>query len=123
MSPKINPVEEFCKKNDIDMCVDNQLPYSNGNKTIVYTKSYNLNKYLSENDLSKISRIFGNNLIINPDDTNGAKYVIGTECWQIFKSASKKIPTWVVSNKGNYVDLFLKMFPKQKKIELWIYIE
>ena len=118
INPKADPVEEFCKKNEIELCVDNDYPNSLGNKIIIFTKSNNCKKSLLDIDLDKIKRIFGNNLIIDPDNFENAKYVIGPECWQIFYSASKKIPTYVITNNGNYAGLFLKMFPKQKKIDL-----
>ena len=58
--------------------------------------------------LQKLKKIFGYSLFVNPENTTGAKYVIGPECWQIFDTASKKIPTFIISNNGNYPDLFLK---------------
>lgn len=116
--PKTNPVENYCKKNEIELCVDNEYSTSIGSKIVVYTKSHNLNKSLNDKDLQKIKRIFGHNLIIDPEDFSNAKYVIGPECCQIFQSAAKKIPTFIISNNGNYVDLFLKMFPMHKKLEL-----
>ena len=118
INPKTNPVEDFCKKNEIDFCVSTDCSYSTESKIVVFTKSYSCRKSLLENDLEKIKKIFGHNLIINPTYFASAKYVIGPECWQIFDAASKKIPTFIISNNGNYVDLFLKMFPKHKKLEL-----
>jgi hypothetical protein len=116
--PKLDSVENYCINNDIDLCVNDQTVFSNGTRILVYTNSFSCNKSLSDKDLCDLRKIFGNTLIVNSESFDNAKYVIGPECWQIFKSASKKIPTWIVSNKGNYTDLFLKMFPKQKKIEL-----
>lgn len=116
--PKINPVQNYCEKNEIELCVSNEHPFCKGKEIIVYTKSHNLNKSLGNNDLQKIKKIFGHKLIIDPVDFLDAKYVIGPECYQIFQSAAKKIPTYIISNNGNYINLFLKMFPMHKKLEL-----
>lgn len=118
INPKTNPVQNYCEKNEIELCVSNEHPFSKGNEIVVYTKSYNLNKSLNDNDLQKIKKIFGHKLIIDPIDFSDAKYIIGPECCQIFQSAVKKIPTFIISNNGNYVSLFLKMFPMHKKLEL-----
>lgn len=118
INPKTNPVENYCKKNEIELCVSNEYHASTGSKVVVYTNSYNLNKSLNDKDLQKIRRIFGHNLVINPEDFSNARYVVGPECCQIFQSAEKKIPTFIISNNGNYVNLFLKMFPMHKKLEL-----
>lgn len=123
INPKTDPVEDFCGKNKIELCVNNDYPNSIGNKIVVYTQSNDCHKSLNSNDLEKLKKIFGYNLVIDPEDFDNAKYVIGPECYQIFQSAFKKISTCVISNNGNYVDLFLKMFPRHKKLELWIYID
>jgi len=117
-SKEINPIEDFCEKNNIKLCVNNDYPNSSGNKIIVYTQSYNCHKSLTDNDLEKLRKIFGYDLVINPENFDDAKCVIGPECYQIFQSAFKKISTYIISNNGNYVDLFLKMFPRHKKLEL-----
>jgi hypothetical protein len=116
--PKINIIENYCKKNEIELCVSKEHPIPKGNKIVVYTKSNDLNKSLTDNDLQKIKKIFGHQLVIDPDSFSDARYVIGPECSQIFQSADKKIPTFIISNNGNYVNLFLKMFPMHKKLEL-----
>ena len=118
INPKIDPVENFCIKNEINLCVNTDTPFSDNNKIIVYTKSHICRKSLTDKDLEKLKKIFGHSIIIDPKDLTSAKYVIGPECWQIFDTASKKIPTFIISNNGNYVELFLKMFPKHKKLEL-----
>ncbi len=113
-----NPIEDFCKKNNIELCVNNDYPNSLGNKIAVYTQSHDHHKSLNNNDLEKIKKIFGNNLVMNPKNFDDIGSVIGPECCQIFQSAFRKISTCVISNNGNYVDLFLKMFPRHKKLEL-----
>lgn len=118
INPKINLIEDYCKKNEIELCVSREYPAPKGNKIVIYTKSHNVNKSLADNDLQKLKRMFGCNLLMNPDSFSDAKYVIGPECCQIFQSAEKKIPTFIISNNGNYVNLFLKMFPMHKKLEL-----
>jgi hypothetical protein len=118
INPKTDPVEEFCKKNEIELCVNNDYPNPTENKIIIFTKSNNCKKSISDIDLNKIKRVFGHNLVIDPDTFENAKYVIGPECWQIFYTASKNLPTYIITNNGNYTGLFLKMFPKQKKIDL-----
>jgi len=117
-NPKTDPIEDFCKKNKIELCVDNNYPEPKGNKIIVYTQSFDCHKSLNDKDLEKLRNMFGCNLIINPKNFDDAKCVIGPECYQIFQSAFKKISTYIISNNGNYVDLFLKMFPRHKKLEL-----
>ena len=118
INPKTDPIEDFCKKNKIELCVDNNYPESKGNKIIVYTQSFDCHKSLNDKDLEKLRKMFGYNLVINPKNFDDAKCVIGPECYQIFQSAFKKISTYIISNNGNYVDLFLKMFPRHKKLEL-----
>lgn len=85
---------------------------------MVYTQSHNHRKSLSELHLDKLKKIFGHTLCVNPENLTNAKYVLGPECCQIFESAAKKIPTYIITNNGNYAELFLKMFPKHKKLEL-----
>ena len=116
--PKIDIIENYCNKNDIELCVNNEMPYSSGKHIVVYTQSHNHRKSLSELYLDKLKKIFGHTLCVDPENLTNAKYVLGPECCQIFESAAKKIPTYIITNNGNYAELFLKMFPKHKKLEL-----
>ena len=71
-------------------------------------------------DLTKIRRIFGPSLIIDPPDflhNIKGKFIIGANCWQIFYAASKNLPTFLITNIEG-TSLFEKMFPLQKKLNL-----
>ena len=118
---KNNGIEEYFEKNNIEIKIDDGVPFSKNSEIVVFTTTTNTNKSLGEEEIEKIKRIFGRKIVVNPADfyTNPVgKFVIGPECWQIYYAASKKIPTFLITNKGNYSKMFLKMFPRQKKIDL-----
>ena len=118
--PKKNLLEDYCLKNGISVEVNREKPYGSGSEIVVFTNSKNSNYNLTEIQMEKIRRIFGVTLTINPEDfliNPRGKFVVGCECWQIFYSAQKKLPTYIITNNEG-LTLFEKMFPLQKKLNL-----
>lgn len=119
-NPKINPIEQYCIENKINLCVHNEKPISTGFDILIFTQGNGFIKDLNNNDLDKIKRIFGKTIKENPQDfinNFDAKFVVGVSNWQIFYAAYKKIPTFIISNNEG-TTIFEKMFPSQKKIAL-----
>ena len=117
---KMSPVERYCVDNDISLQVRKERINGIGSETIVFSKGTVSSRPISEIDLSKIKRIFGHSIILDPADyktnTRG-KFVIGGNCWQIFYAANKNLPTFYITNNEG-ISLFEKMFPLQKKLNL-----
>jgi len=117
---KTSPVEKYCIDNDISLVATKERIQGKGAEIVVFTKGNGVVKPLDDMDLTKIRRIFGPSLIIDPPDflhNIKGKFIIGVNCWQIFYAASKNLPTFLITSIEG-TSLFEKMFPLQKKLNL-----
>ena len=111
---------KYCIDNDISLVATKERIQGKGAEIVVFTKGNGVVKPLADMDLTKIRRIFGPSLIIDPPDflhNIKGKFIIGVNCWQIFYAASKNLPTFLITSIEG-TSLFEKMFPLQKKLNL-----